>query len=177
MSNSTSAKGFTLVELLIYIGMVSLVLVAMVTFSLRLAKARAKAQVVGEVQYNAKLIQDHLNDAMRHAEAINAGNSQFGTDPGVLSLDMADDALDPLVFSLDADDGSLQIEEAGGQAEKITTERVAITDLIFENLTSEEDVGVVRVHYRVQAVNSSVDPIFDYAQSYQTTIRIPLDVE
>ena len=168
-------KGFTLIEFLIYIALISVILVALTTFSLRLAKARAKTQVIGEVEYAARQIQSYINDAMRHAEGINTGTSTFNADPGTLSLNMVSVGIDPTVFSLDTDDGVFQISEAGGGAVSITTDAVSITNLVFEDLTSSEDVGIIHVEFTVQANNNTGGPTFDYAQSYQSTFRIPLD--
>jgi len=168
-------RGFTLIELIVYIAIISTVLLAFVTFALQLAKVRAKASVIGEVEYNARLIQERLNEAIRHAEGVNTGASTFGSDPGVLSLDMVDVAEDATIFNLTSDDGNFQVEAGGGEATPITTNGVSITNLIFTNYTSSEDVGVVGVQFTVTANNVSSDQFFDYAQSFQTTLRIPLD--
>lgn len=170
-------RGFTLIELIIYIAVVSVVLLAFVTFTLRFANSRAKARVIGEVQYNGRLIQERLSDAFRHAEAVNTGASTFTTDPGVLSLDIVDVAEDPTIFSLSADDGNFQVNLAGSGNTLITSDAVSVSNLVFTNLTSSEDVGVVRVEFTVAAINNSNDPHFDYDQTYQTTLRIPLDNE
>lgn len=177
MNYNQSQRGFNLVELVVYVAIVAIVLLAFSTFAIRLARSHVKAEIVGEVGYNAALIETRINDAMRHAELINTGASVFGSDPGTLSLDMADAAVDPTVFSLDADDGTFQVSVDGGAAAPITTEGVLITNLTFTDLTSDEDVGVVLVEYTVQANNPSSDPLFSYEESFQTTARIPLDLQ
>lgn len=168
-------KGFTLLELILYIAIVSVVLLSFTTFALRFAHASAKARVVGEVEYNAKLVQDRMIDAIRHAEAVNDGASTFGSDPGVLSLDMVDAGEDPTVFSLTSDDGSFQVNIAGAGDVPITSDRVQITNLFFTDLTTDDELGVIQVQYTVTAVSPTNSPLFEYEQSYQTTLRIPLD--
>lgn len=168
-------RGVTLLESVVYIAIVSAVLVAMAVWMIDLLRVRAKNQVVSEVQYNARLIQDRLSEAVRHAEGVNIGSSSFSVDPGVLSLDMVDLAADPTVFSLSQDDGLLQVSVAGGGETLITTDAIQVTNFVFTNLTSSEDLGIIQVEFTVKAVNDSGAPFYDYEESFQTAIRIPLD--
>lgn len=169
------SNGFTLVELLLYITLTAVVFVMIISFIMTLMEVRTKVDVIGEVEHNARLVQDRLTDAMRHVEAVNTGTSTFGSDPGVLSLDMVDAAVDPTIFSLTADDGQLQVSEAGAAAATITTENVSVSNLVFTDLTSSEDRGIIQVQFTVTAINEEESPLFDYEESFQTTLRIPLD--
>jgi type II secretory pathway pseudopilin PulG len=168
-------KGFTLIELLIYIALTAVIFMVIVSFILTLTEVRAKVDVVSEVEYNARLVQDRLVDAMRHAEGINSGTSLFGTDPGVLSIDMVDAGVDPTVFSLTEDDGQVQLSEAGAGAVGLTTDTVEVTNFQFTNLTGLEDQGIIKAEFTVRYVNPGSDPLYDYEESFQTTLRIPLD--
>ncbi|MBT5808682.1 type II secretion system protein [Candidatus Uhrbacteria bacterium] len=167
--------GFTLVETLLYILLMGIVLVGISGFVLNLFEIRAKTQAASEVAFNARLIQDRLTDSMRHAEGVNTGASTFAADPGVLSINMVAGADDPHVYSLTADDGQFQISEAGGGAVSITTDDVSVSNLVFTNLTSADDVAVVQVQFTIETVNDSDVSFFDYAESFQTTLRVPLD--
>jgi len=168
-------RGVTLIELLIYITIVGVIMVTVVSFMMNLLTSRSKVSAVSEVLANARLMQDRLNDAARHAEGINVGSSTFGTDPGVLSLNMADTGVDPTVFSLTSDDGQFQINEAGGGNVLVSSNDVKITNLVFSNLTTVEDIGIIQVKFTVTAVNPSDSDLFDYAENFQTSLRIPLD--
>lgn len=131
--------------------------------------------MISEVLSNARLIEQQLSDAVRHAEGININASIFDSDPGVLSFNMVAQGVDPTVFSLTADNGVLQISEADGAQVSITTDQVSVTDLRFHNLTGAGDTGVVQVEYSLQANNPSGLKYYDYVASFQTTLRIPLD--
>jgi hypothetical protein len=167
--------GFTLIELLLYITLTTVVFIVTISFVLTMIEVRAKVDVVGEVQYNAQLVQERLIDAVRHAEAVDEGASVFLSDLGVLHLEMVDALVDPTIFSLTADDGMFQVSEAGAAVESITTERVAISNFVFTDLTSSEDSGIIQVQFTITAANEESNPLFDYEESFQTTLRIPLD--
>lgn len=168
-------KGFTLIETIIYIAVIGLIMGTLGLFMNTLLQARAKTQASSEVIAVARVIQDQLSLAARHAEGINVGSSTFGTDPGALSLDMVDVATDPTVFSLTAADGQFQKTQAGGGAMILTSDRVNVDSLIFNNLTGADDAGIIQVQFTLKAVNTSGSAYFDYEQAFQTTLRIPLN--
>lgn len=167
-------RGFTLVELIIYVAIVSSILIATTQYVATLARNRAKSEVLAEVAYNAAIIQAKLSYAARHAESLNVGSSTFGSDPGVLQLEMVDSGENPTIFNLTADDGAAQMN-INGTTTQLTTDRVNVTNFVFSNRTSSDDIGIIEVQYTIEAVNSSNSPFFDYVEEFQTAIRIPLD--
>ncbi|MBI4713858.1 prepilin-type N-terminal cleavage/methylation domain-containing protein [Candidatus Uhrbacteria bacterium] len=168
-------RGFTLFELLIYVGIVGLILLTLGLSLINLLYGRVKVRAISEVLSNARIIEQQLSDAVRHAEGINVATSTFDSDPGVLSFNMVNAQADPTVFSLTSDNGSMQISEAGTANESITTDQILVTNLVFHNLTGAGDIGVVQVEYTLQTNNPSGLKYYDYAESFQTTLRIPLD--
>lgn len=172
---SISQRGFTLIETIIYILIIGMILSTISLFLLELINARSKTYAIAEVVAAAQLMQERLTDAVRHAEVIRVADSTFGTDPGVLSLEMTDPTRDPTVFSLTANDGQFQIAEAGGSSVTLTSDNVQISNLIFTNLTGADDTGIIRVDFTIQALPLSATHSFQYDQTFQTTLRIPLD--
>lgn len=168
-------RGFTLIETILYILIIGLILSTLGLFMNHLIQARAKTLASSDLITAARTIQDQLSDAVRRAEGINTGTSTFTTDPGVLSLDMVDASLDPTVFSLTGDDGQLRVSEAGGGNVLLTTDEVHVTNFVFTNLTGAEDTGIIQVQFTLEAANTSGSAYFDYEQSFETTLRIPLD--
>lgn len=162
-------------ELIIYIGIISLVLTSMSIFVMNMIRIRGKQIAAGEVAYNAWLIEERLSEAARHSQGINTGSSTFGSDPGVLSFDMVDVADNPTIFSLSADDEDFQVSIGGASNTTITTDRVGVTNLTFTDLTSGSDLGIILVNFSVSYSNDSGTPYFNYEESFQTTLRVPLD--
>lgn len=167
-------RGVSLVELIIYIAIVGVMLSTIAIFLINLMQARAKTAALSEVIGAATLIQERLHDAARHAEGINTGSSTFNSDPGVLSLDMVSVSEDPVVFSLTADDGQFQVSQAGGGAVALSGSALEITNLVFTNLTSADDTGIIQVNFTVSAPSDESVEFFAYEESFQTTLRIPL---
>ena len=106
-------RGFTLFEAILYISLVGFILASMSSFVMQLMNARMKVQAQSEVLHSARLFEERLSDAVRHAKSINVGSSTFVTDPGVLSLQMVDTLKDPTIFRLDQDNGKIEVSEHG----------------------------------------------------------------
>jgi len=62
-----------------------------------------------------------------------------------------------------------------GSAVDVTSEDVAVTNLVFRNLTSTEDVGIIQVEFTLTAIGPNGNPLYQYEETYQTTLRIPFD--
>lgn len=167
-------RGSTFMELVIYIAIVGMIMTTVASFLMSLLTSRVKVTASSEVLSNARLIQDRLHDAARHAEGINTGSSTFGSDPGVLSLDMVAGSVDPTSFSLTTDDGQFQLNEGAGNV-FVSSDDIEVTNLVFTNLTSADDTGIILVQFTLRTVNNSKSSRFDYEESFQTTLRIPLD--
>ncbi|MFA4922774.1 MAG: type II secretion system protein [Ignavibacteriaceae bacterium] len=168
-------RGFTLIETILYILIIGMILSTLGLFLNHLLQARAKTLASSDLITAARTIQDQLGHAARRAEGVNTGASTFGTDPGALSLNMVDALVDPTIFSLTANDGQFQMREAAGSTVLLTTDDVRVTNLVFTNLTGVDDTGIIQVQFTLEEVNTSGSAYFDYEQTFQTTLRIPLD--
>ena len=137
--------GFTLVELIIYIAIVGLTVSALLTFVTAVSQSRSKTYVAQEVNANLRHALERIEREVRRANGIYVASSTWDTDPGELWLSMQDSAENPTVFSLDADDGSLQITQGNGSPLLLTQPDVGIVSLQFTALatSSRESVRVM----------------------------------
>lgn len=174
MNKQQGKRGFSILEMILYVGIISMVMVTVVSLAISLLNLRVKERAMASIQSNEARILGRLEDAARHATALNIGTSVFSADPGTISFDMADVGVDPTIFSLTADDGALQVQEAGGAVVTLTTDDISVTNFTVTNLTTAEDVGILRVEMTLQVGSASL-PIYAYTESFQTTLRIPLD--
>ncbi|MFH1661924.1 MAG: hypothetical protein ABIA02_02415 [Candidatus Falkowbacteria bacterium] len=102
----------------------------------------------------------------------NTGESTFDSDPGVLSLSMADASKNPTIINLTADNGQIQIKEGSTDEVLITSNEVKITNLVFTDLTGTSDKENIRVQITVEFNNLGTDIDYDYSQSLQTSISL-----
>ncbi len=164
-------KGFTLIETIIYVAILALVVGAFISFSLSITYSRNKAYVVQEVQSNSRLAVDIMSQKIRAATGLNVGASTFDSDPGVLSLSMSDGSQNPTIFSLDQDNGRLQIQEGLNSPVYLTSDEVKVTNLTFEKLSPRrrENIGI-NMTIEFNAASSSME--YEYSQDIQTSVNI-----
>jgi Tfp pilus assembly protein PilW len=165
-------SGFTFIETLIYIMIISTVVVAFVSYSVSVPKAKSKTYVIQEAQANGRLAIDVVSQKIRAAIGINNGTSTFGSDPGVLSLAMADSSKNPTIIDLSQDDGALRIKEGTGDPVNITTARIKIKNLVFYNLTPSNGNGVINVRLTLEYNNPSGAKEYSYSQTLETTVSL-----
>ena len=165
-------QGFSLIEVLIYIAIMAFAVVAIASFSISIANSRNKNYVVGEVQANGRGAFNIITQRILAAEGVNVGLSTFDTDPGILSLQMADAAKNPTIINLTADNGILQITEGASNAVSITSDEVQVTNLVFTNVTPAGRRENIRMEITIEYDNPSGDQEFEYSQSLQTSTSL-----
>lgn len=164
-------KGFTLVEVLIYIAILGLVVASFISFSVSISNSRGKTYVEQEVQANARVALNLISQRILAANGVNTGASTFGSDPGVLSLSMADSSKNPTIINLTADDGQLQIQEGVDSAITITSDEVRVTNLVFTDLTSTSDKANIGIELTVEYIASD-DAFYEFSHSLETAVSL-----
>jgi len=140
-----SPHGFTLFETLISIALLIIIVGSLGGFVISLQNARAQVTSVHEVDANLRMALDVISQRIRSAQGVNIASSIFDIDPGVLSLEMADGAVNPTVFRLTSDNSILQIQEGVGDPRALTTGSVNVSNLVFSHNSpadEPENIGV-----------------------------------
>ncbi len=163
-------RGFTLVEMLIYIAIFAVAISSFVFLGVTISESRNESYVVQEVQANNRMALDIISQKIRQATSVNIGSSTFGSDPGVLSLAMAEAGSDPTLINLDQDDGTLRITEGASSPVNVTSKQVTVKSLIFTNLTDGERENI-KIEMTVEYKNSG-DVEYIYSQSVQTAVSV-----
>ena len=161
-------KGFTILEFLLYIGLVGIILVVAGAIGLNVLFGKAKLAAIEEVSQNARFIIEKIADRVRNAEAINSPSQ--GTTTFLLSLQMSDPAKDPTVF--DVSGNSLRMQEGGGAAITITSSEVIVSGVQFSNISYPDTPGTVRIQMTVKFVNLDSRQEYNFEKTFYTTTNI-----
>jgi len=163
-------RGFTLVELIIYILVVSVILISATYYAIDVIGAQTKARSYQEVQQNARLALRRMVQEIRAAENLNEGSSVFDSNPGTLSLDHTDPAKDPTIF--DVSSGRLRITQGGNGPYYLTTDQAIVSDLTFENLSVSGRNKVIKITLTLDHVNPENRSDFEASLSVYSTAVI-----
>lgn len=143
--------GFTLFETIISIALFIVLIGSFGGFVVSIQNSRISLQSEQEVDENIRLATSIISQKIRNATSVNSGSSTFGTDPGVVSLSMADASVNPTVFRLNQDNGILLMQEGSSQPVALTTDEVAITQLVFSLISSASEPENIRMTIEAQA--------------------------
>lgn len=149
-------KGFTLVELLLYMTLsATIILVVSVGLS-ALWQARIKNQAVSEVEQQGLFIMRQITQTVKNSSLIISPTQ--GTSDQTLTLETNSSSTNPTVYYLDST--NLKMTEAGGQALPLNGENIRVSNLEFLNLSRTGTPGIIRVSFTL--TYSSTSPNYEY---------------
>lgn len=123
--------GFTLVESVLYSGLLAMFLgLAFITILSLLEESR-EARLKLEVSEGAEFVLAKISWAIHNASAIN--NPSPGTSSSTLSVDVSNGVLNPIVFTLSND--SVFLKEGGGESvQLINDKKIKVVNLSFTHM-------------------------------------------
>ena len=148
-------KGFTLIELLLYIAIASIIVfttASMLRFTL---ESRTKNQTIAEVEQEGAQVMQLITQTVRNATAISSPT--IGASGASLSVDTT-------VFDLSG--GAIRIKEGAGAAVNLTSSKITVSSLNFQNLSRVSTPNIVRVSFTVTYTNSSGRNEYDFTKSF-----------
>ncbi|HSD12856.1 MAG TPA: hypothetical protein VLC10_04820 [Patescibacteria group bacterium] len=169
---SVAQRGATLLELVLYVGLVGLALSAGTMFAWEFSLSRAKSAAYAEVVHNARFAVSRMEAEIREASAINVGASVFDSNPGTLSLAATVVGANPTVFAVSS--GALTVQQGAGAPVALTNSRVAVSEFVVEDVSSGTRTRAVRIRLSL-ASKGGTDLTEQRAQAtVETTVRIRL---
>lgn len=119
-------RGFTLVETLVYIGVMVVIASALVTTFLSLSVSLAKSKTDRELTESATLALERISRTLRSADSVDVLGSTFGVSPGILELTEGGTTTS---FYVSGD--RLVISVNGTERGSLTSSEVVVEDLTF----------------------------------------------
>lgn len=141
MKHKNYSKGYSLVELVIYIALFVVLSMAVMQSLFSIMKTYANAQSYRTVQQNGELVMERITRELRQADSLSISESVFGTSPGVVTFSGQDLAGVPYTGTIMVSDGKAQIV-LGGVTSDLTNNGVVVSSLIFSRIQSVPDEAV-----------------------------------
>lgn len=162
-------SGFTLLELLLYTAIASIMVTAISTTFVLSIQSRIKNQTIAEVEQQGAAAMELITYEIRNADALvtpaNAGDS------GASLVLTAQDS-DTITIDVDGDD-ALQITDSGtATTTEITSSRVNISGMTFTNLTPSGAPASVRIEYTVIYDNTQGRNEYSYTKNFIATANL-----
>ncbi len=157
--------GFTLVEMLVYTALFALMVSALVAFMSTLSQSRIRNQAVLEVNDQAAQVMRVITQNVRNATSVSSPS--IGTSGSSLSVNTVLPATTPTTFTVSG--GTLYITQGSGGAVALTNNRVAVSNVLFSNLSRASTFGTVRVSFTLRSVSSATQAQYNYSANFYGT--------
>lgn len=160
-------RGFTFIETILYVGILSIFITGVVNYALNFITIRTKSNVAQEVNDNLRLVMDRLSYEIRNATTLNSVSAT------TLSVGTSETSRNPTVLSLI--NGQIFIKLGTGTSQPLTSDLVNISNLTFTNLSSG-DTKSINISYTITAnyINSSGRSEYDRTQTYAGSSELRL---
>ena len=162
-------KGFSLVEIIVYIALVAMLLLVVSGFSISILDFNNKNKVVSEVEYQGLQTMQIITQYIRNADNITSPSQESSSDNS-LTLEMLSGLSTPVVFTLNG--GKIYINEAGGGDIVINNSRVQITNLLFQNLSRTSTPGTIRVSFTLTYLNPVSKAELSYSKNFYASASL-----
>lgn len=125
-----SNRGFTLIELILYMAIVTIVMGALIPFAWNVIGGSVKSSAEQEVSSQARFVSEKIKYEIRNASSIN--EPLPGTSGSVLNLNSSPST----VISLNSD--KVQISDDGGAATNLNSNDTSVSGLTFTSYESAD---------------------------------------
>jgi len=158
-------KGFTLIEIIIYVLLLSIIVVVVVNvfFSETNAWGHARAERIATDA--GKLIMERIIQEVRLARSIDTSQSILGSHPGKLFLNTFESATSTIQTTLEIFlDGTELKMKRGAQAAISLSGPIKVTQLIFFHMASEKS-SLVRLNLTIETSGSKFTKIKNFTSA------------
>ncbi len=135
MNKSNYTKGYSLIELLVYITLFITISLVVMQSLLYAMKTYSNARTYRSIQQNAELAMERITREIRQADTISVTGNVFGSSPGTLVISGINDLGNSFTDSITVAGGAVQIT-TNSVASTLTSSEVIVNDLTFWNISA-----------------------------------------
>jgi type II secretory pathway pseudopilin PulG len=160
--NKKKQKSFTLIEILLYISLASVIFTLVSSLLFSFLEVQTKSRTIAQVEQQGIQVMQQITQNVRNAEAIISPTP--GNSSNSLTVDVVDVNRDPTIYSLNG--GTIQIEEGTQAAINLVSSDVIITALNFENLSRPGTKGLIRISFTLAKINNEGRYEYDFTRTF-----------
>lgn len=155
-----SARGFTLIEIVIYVAILAVLSVLVLSSILSMASAFVKAKTVRRLTLDGETALERITREVRLANAIDDAASILGSHPSRLSLDTVRSSTDSTFSNKDfyVSQGRIAFQQDGGAVDYLTSPTSSTTQFIVTKITTPHSQAV-RIQLALQAASGSTTTV------------------
>lgn len=156
-------KGFTLVEMVLYVSLCSIILLSLSTFLSFLLEARVRSQAITEVNQQGFQVMYQITQTIRNGRSIQV--PLIGTASSTLSVTTGIPLLNPTIFSVSS--STFIIQEGANIPVPLTNSRVIVSALSFQNISSAGSVDkIIKISFTIRYSNPQGREEYSFTKTF-----------
>lgn len=160
-------RGYTLLNILLYLTLATTLASVVGGLSVDLLRVAKRSDISADIIYTHMLASTILEQAVREARAI-TGPTILATS-STLTLTMDDPVRDPTVFH--THDGVVYMTAGAGSPQQLSSSST-VTEMIFQNTTQSDGVGMTKIWMSISASTTSSLAALSVSEQFESTLRL-----
>ncbi len=175
-------QGFTLFEIIVYLGISTVLLFSILQIGQNFIRANIKSQLERSISENGRLAFHQLSLKIRGADDVTTAGSTFNVHPGVVTLDYPGTGTDVIfntyLKTLTLANGTtytirkLQMKDGTANYQDLTNDEVDVTNFVVRNLTQSSEPNNLEIELTVNAINPGNAADYNLTASWETAISL-----
>lgn len=149
MKNISHTKGTTLIEMLVYIMIFTVLSIAVVNVLVTMMKSFSEVQAYRDLTEASTVSLERITREIKGATSVDTANSTFNSSPGILQLNTTDSGGSAKTVKFDISSNQLRLTENGTVTGFIVGGNISVTSLIFRNITTSKG-NAIRIEMTIQ---------------------------
>jgi prepilin-type N-terminal cleavage/methylation domain-containing protein len=164
MKTSLNNRGFSLIEMLVYLSVLAIILIVIINIVLSYTTSYRTLSVNRIIEHSAMNAMERMTRDIRAANSIDSANSTFGTNPGVLTIISTHSGFSTTT-KFYVSSNKLNIDVNSSFLGPLTASNVVVSNLTFTLLTGST-TNAIKIDMTVDASNGTVSK----SRTYHSTI-------
>ena len=151
-------KGSSLLELLIYVAILSILILVMAQMTVTILRTHNSVKLAKDIESAGLSALERMTRDIHNANSINTASSTFSTNPGVLQLNLSGS---PSVVKYYIATSTLRLNENGVYVGPLTSTNLTVSNLVFRQITTS-NTKAVKIEFQVRGnfANASITKNF-----------------
>ena len=154
-------RGFTLIEMIIYISVLTVILVLIVSFIISFGRAYNVLRTTIRINNSAIVSFERVIREIRQANDVDTAASTLGTHPGRLVLTTTDASSAPITLEFYINSSELMLRQDGVDVGSLTRSDVTVTNLVFR-LSDNGTSKAVKIEMTLESIVASTTKIKNF---------------
>lgn len=171
-SRKKKQHGYSLLELVVYMGILAMVVLAISSFAIFVNRVQIKTKVKRETMINAQLAYQTIEQVIRESQSVIEDESTLDINPSTITLQMYPDyPAATVIFGVDADK-RLYYQEDSDPIVQLTSENVDIDNFFLSSYAGPNGIEAIDITIESSYDTTSTRPEFGGTTSFSGVVKL-----